>query len=216
MARASLYHRTIDQRFTVSGASLLEFRLSSGNLDIAPLSSRRQAVAGERGAAPDARQTDVHVQGEIIAGSAADANDVTLNGERQGDRYVITISQPHTHIVRGPFSSSYEISFPGTMAVEVNDSAGNVRLRDAVKNVSLHTSAGNVMAAISPAWSGSAIELWSSAGNIELDAPQGFKGVLNAGTDAGNVRNELDLPSSGTGTKINLATNAGNITVRSR
>jgi DUF4097 and DUF4098 domain-containing protein YvlB len=199
-----MYQRTIDARFNPGGATVLEINAASGNIDVMPSLTRRQAPMQSQGL--------VAIYGEIESASQEQADAVRLRGELRGNRFVVTITEPA--VTHGDFSKHYAISFPATMALRVNDSAGNIRVNGAFTNIVLHTSAGNVRASIAPQWSGDTIQLWSNAGNIEVDAPSGFHGVLTATTDAGRIENDLNLPSSGNGTKLDLATNAGNIMVR--
>lgn len=208
-AQSNVVHRTIDQTFVVTGASHIAFEVPSGNLNLTPEDSRRQA--SRTGAGAQAATQIVRIHGEIT-GRENEADAVHLTGALHGTEYRIAVIEPNT--MHGPFSSNYDVTFPANTAIRVDDSAGNVRVTDATHDIALYSEAGNISAAISPDWSGKTIDLSSEAGNVKLETPPNFHASLRASTTAGTVRNEAGLPATGSGTAVTLTTEAGNITIR--
>lgn len=194
-----MYHRSVSAHFAVAGVSQVSFVLADGDLHLVP--------------AAQGSGSTVAVRGEISSTSQPPADDVTISGKREGDRFVVTIARPHVHRITGTFSSTYDVEYPANLALRVVDSAGDVTVAGARASLSLWSQAGDVKAQLANDWSGTAASLRSNAGDVEVDVPAGFHGVLRASTHAGEVRDNAGLPEAGAGAVLDLSTNAGNVVV---
>lgn len=215
-ARAGLFgpsvHAVSDRQFAAPGATALSVSVPSGDIRTLPRSG-----------------DVVHVRADL-SGSEDRVRGVAIDGSRDGNREVITIREPGGGWF-GHFNSRYTITYPAGMALDLHDSSGDVTvenpqrdvtardssgdilIRNARSTIDAHSSSGDVTATVARGWSGSAIDMGASSGDVRLTLPPGFRGTLTAHTSSGDVRNRARIAPGAT--PIRLNSSSGDVTVSS-
>lgn len=188
-------HRTLDADFSPSNATTLVIHVESGDLDLTPVNARRQAPAGGAPAGV------IHIHGKIAAYSQSTANAVNFTATREGNRYVITVHEPHwpTH-----FNSRYRILYPAGMSVDVRDSSGDVKVHQPQAALSIYTSSGDLTIDAPQ----QAVQAYSASGDMHVDDAHS---TLSLDTASGDV--VASLASNWSGASITLKSSSGDVTL---
>jgi hypothetical protein len=95
--------------------------------------------------------------------------------------------------------------------VTAEDDVGNITVTNAHGPVDLAIDKGTVSAELAPDWSGSAIRMQASNGNLNLSVPSAFRGHYDLSTGLGSVSNPLH--SDRRGPLVFMFARTGNVTV---
>lgn len=235
-------HRTITENFMPSGAATLVVKAPNADIDLTPVDVRPQAplhVAAGDGTIHvqgdlASRSIDT-LNGVTLTGARSGSEYVISENFTRWNRGFTSryhILYPASMRVRVELnagdvdvhhpaqevsvtSSSGDVTIDAPQRpVRIIISSGNAKITLAQSTLSVQTSSGDVDASIAPGWSGKSIDLWSSSGNVSLQVPSAFGGVLHAGSSSGSVRNIAGLPTKGAGTPIDVHTSSGDVVVK--
>lgn len=192
------YHRTVDSTVEAGGAATLAVTGYNGNI----------RLYGDSG-------STVRVHAVLGARSAGALRDLQVQSSRQGDAVRIQEVCPGT---RRFFFWSFqdcdvelEVHYPRALAVnllsqngnvDVNDPAGTLKVTNAngdltvvnaASDLSLSNQHGDLDASLASNWRGSSISMHTSAGDVDLRVPKGFRATFNASVRFGEVSNKANL-----------------------
>ena len=97
-------------------------------------------------------------------------------------------------------------------AVDAHTASGNLVVRGAVSSLELRTSSGNVSAALRAGWSGDAVRMESSSGNVRLAVPPGFRAALHTSTSSGRVTDAAHVAAAGSPV-VSLRSSSGDVEI---
>ncbi len=206
-ARAALlgsarFHGSIDRDFTVGRSTSVSITIASGDLDLRAVDVQRQASRAGIAAHTVQAGGIVHLHGDVTADSQQALADVTITTQQRGSQYEISIREPHWKGFFGKFNSRYTIAYPSTLALDVDDSSGDVRIYGPRNAVTVQSSSGDVSVQ-NPQQS---VVVRDSSGDVAI---RGALSTLDAHASSGDVT--ASLAPGWAGSSIALSSSSGDI-----
>lgn len=208
--------RTVDRSVPAAGATALDLAGHNGDVTLvadAGSTVRVRAVMSGR---------SIDAVDRIVVDVLRSGNAVRVQDRCPGSRQILWWKIADCGV-------DYEIHYPRGLAVDVRTqngdvqitgaaapvtvalSNGDVSVRGAAANVNVSAEHGDVSIALAGNWHGSAVGMKTSAGDVSLRVPPGFRGTLNAHTRMGSVEDRAGL--NGGPATVNATTTFGDVEV---
>ncbi|MGH7737598.1 MAG: DUF4097 family beta strand repeat-containing protein [Candidatus Tyrphobacter sp.] len=94
--------------------------------------------------------------------------------------------------------------------LNLRTSSGDVHLSQARRAIDAQTSSGDIAVEIPSGWSGSHIALTAGSGDVRLNLPANFRGVLSEHSNFGDIRGPSIPPGPA---RVTISTGFGDISV---
>jgi hypothetical protein len=205
-------------------------------LSIPAAGLRQLRIVGQNG---DVHVTGAPVNA-IVVKARIQTNEISqlqsdhADASRSGDAETLATSCPKAHIAIWAVQNcgiDYYVTYPKGLKLAVSEingdvvianpasavttevTNGDVTVTQARTDVSAHSHQGDVRATLAHGWSGSAVTLSTTFGDVRLGVPMGFRGTVHAHTTAGDVTGVSNVTPGPA--VVNLDTTFGDATVSS-